>query len=119
MLMTPVIVIMFISCNIEPDEPTYTVWTDTVTYSQYYNVLGSLSDGYYVHYELTNALWTQLAPSLTDDGKHNWTESDINKWFIGRGFGNSEANRETAWLMTIDHGLIASRSGSMVYMLLK
>jgi hypothetical protein len=111
--------IMLSSCDLEPDDPTYTVWTDLITYTEYYNAFGSLSDGYYIRYEFTSSEWNSISPSLTSEGRNNWTESQIKNWFIGRGFGNTEANQETAWLMTINHGFIASRSGSIVYMILK
>jgi hypothetical protein len=114
-----VFAIMLAGCETEPDEPTYTVWTDTVSYSEYYSAFGSLNDGYYIRYELTTSDWNSIKPSLTNEGKYNWTESEIKKYFIGRGFGNSEATKETSWLMTINHGFIASRSGSLVYMILK
>jgi hypothetical protein len=106
-------------CNMEPGEPTYTVWTDTVSYSEFSSAFGTLGDGYYIRYELTPSEWNSISASLTNDGKHNWTEDNIKDWFIGRGFGNLEANREVAWLKTMDHGFIASRSSSTVYMLLK
>ncbi|MCL1931416.1 MAG: hypothetical protein FWF55_06335 [Treponema sp.] len=113
--------IILTGCPQEPSDPTYTVWTDTVSHSEFSSAFGglTLNNGMYIRYELTSSEWNSIKPSLTDEGKYNWTESEINKWFIGRGFGNSEANRETAWLMTISHGFIASRSGSLVYMLLK
>jgi hypothetical protein len=111
--------IALIGCKTEPEEPRYTVWTDSVSYAEYSSAFGTLNDGYYIHYEFSSSEWDKISQSATDEGKHNWTESEINKWFIGRGFGDSEANRETAWLMTINHGFIASRSGSIVDMLLK
>ena len=124
-LLTGILVIMLVfgimltGCKTEPDDPTYTVWTDLTSYSEYSSAFGSLADGYYIRYEFTSSEWNTIYPSLTNEGKHNWTESEIKNWFIGRGFGNSESTQETAWLMTIDHGFIASRSGSIVYMLLK
>ena len=111
--------ILLLGCETEPNDPTYTVWTDLVSYSEYSSLFGSLTDGYYIRYEFTSSEWNSISPSLTNEGKHNWTEGQIKDWFIGRGFGNSEANQEVAWLKTIGHGFIASRSGSIVYMLLK
>jgi hypothetical protein len=110
--------IILAGCDTDVD-PTYTVWTDVVSYSEYSSAFGSLGDGYYIHYELSSSEWNAISSSLTNEGKFNWTEGEINKWFTGRGFGNSEANRETSWLMTINHGFIASRRGSIVDMLLK
>jgi hypothetical protein len=103
----------------KPVETTYTVWTDTTTYTEFYNAFGALNDGYYIHLEITNDQFNQMLPDLTNEYKHVWTESQLNNYFIGRGFGNTEAKKETAWLMTINHGFIASRSGSIVYMLIK
>ena len=119
LVMTLVFGMILIGCSAEPDEPTYTVWTDSTSYSQFQSSFGTLNDGYYFRYEFTSSEWSTISSSLTNEGKYNWTEDDIKKWFIGRGFGNSEANKETAWLMTINHGFIASRSGSIVYMLMK
>ena len=108
-------------CPQEPSDPTYTVWTGTDTYSEFSRAFGglTLNDGMYIRYEFTSSDWDSIKKSLTKEGKYNWTESEIKKYFIGRGFGNYEAERETSWLMTIKHGFIASRSGSVVYMLLK
>ena len=108
----------FTGCEMEP-EPTYTVWTDVITYSEYQRVFGTLRDGYYIRYQFTSSEWNAISPSLTSEGRFNWTENQIKQWFIGRGFGNNEANQETAWLMTISHGFIASRTGSIVDMILK
>ncbi|GHU42590.1 hypothetical protein FACS1894190_12090 [Spirochaetia bacterium] len=112
--------LIVIGCDNDPEpDPTYTVWTDTTFYSEYSNKLGTLNNGYYIHVEVNNSQWNELVTSLTNEGKHSWTEKEIYNWFIGRGFGNTEADQEKAWLLTIDHGFIASRSGSIVYMLLK
>jgi len=53
-------------------EPTYTVWTDTVTYSEFTSLFGTtLNDGYYVRLEFTNAQWNQISPLLTSEGRYN------------------------------------------------
>ena len=109
----------FIGCDNDPSDPTYTVWTDVVSYSEYQSVFGTLNDGYYTRYQFTTSEWNAISPSLTSEGRFNWTEGQIRQWFIGRGFGNSEANQEAAWLMTISHGFIAERTGSIVNMILK
>jgi hypothetical protein len=120
----PVIVLLFsitiISCS-EPDsEPTYTIWTDTTTYSDFASAFDmTLNDGYYVRFTFTDSGWAEVSPSLTNEGKNKWTEDQIKKWFIEHGFSDNVANQQTAWLITIDHGFLASRTGSTVYMLLK
>jgi len=101
-------------------DPTYTVWTDKITYSDFtYGFETTLDDGYYAYTDLTDYEWAQIAPALTDEGKNYWNESQIRNWFIGNGFGNPQANQATAWLMTVKHGFLASRTGSYVYLILK
>jgi len=126
LVLTLVFGTMLTGCKTEPDDPpppsipTYTVWTDLTSYSEFYSAFGeTLTDGYYIRLEFTSSGWNTISQTLTNEGKHNWTQIDIKNWFIGRGFGDFEATQETAWLMTIGHGFIASRSGSTVYMLLK
>lgn len=108
--------ISFQSCK----DDKYTVWTETVTYSEYYQAFGtSLDDGYYKRFELTDDQWNTVSKNLTSEGKHRWSESEIKKWLIGNGFGDSEATKESSWLTTVDHGLIVTRDGYFVSMILK
>jgi len=109
------IIIAFVGCKTNVDE-TYTVWTD---FSSYTDFKTTLSDGYYIRLEFTNDQWNQFSSSLTSEGRHYWTKDQIKDWLIGRGFGNSESTQEVAWLTTIDHGFIATRTGNTVYYLLK
>ncbi|MDR2097798.1 MAG: hypothetical protein LBP37_04685 [Spirochaetaceae bacterium] len=100
-------------------DPTYSVWTDSGTYADFQTAFGgaTLQDGQYVRIDITNAQFSQM--SLPNEYKQNWTESQIYNWFIGRGFGATEANREKSWVITVNHGLIASRTGNIVYTLIK
>lgn len=115
----------FIACKNQADdssepEQTYTVWTDTTSYDDFYAFFGqTISDGYYIRNEISPDDWKQIYPSLTSDGKHNWTQDKIKDWFIGRGFGEKEAEKESAWIATIDHGILAARTQSKVYLILK
>ena len=115
------VMFIFVGCtNLTSTETEYTVWTDQSTYSYFQTNFGTtLNDGMYVRLEFTSSQWKQIASSITSEGRHYWTKSQIQDWFIGRGFGNSEANQESAWLTTIDHGFIASRTGNIVYYILK
>jgi hypothetical protein len=101
--------------------PTYTVWTDSMTYSDFASTFSliTLDDGYYIRVELTDSDWNTISPSLTNEGKNYWTENQLKNWFIGRGFDNTKANEATAWLMTTNHCFIASRAGSVVYIIIK
>jgi hypothetical protein len=108
--------IMLISCQMDSD-PTYTVWTDTVSYSEYSSAFGALNDGWYRKIEIFSGEIDYSA--ISNEYKHNWTENEIYNWFLGRGFISSEANELKAWVVTINHCIIASRSGSIVHMLIK
>ncbi len=108
--------ISFQSCSDEK----YTVWTETETYSQFMSEIGStIDDGYYKKMEITNEQWKQIAPNLTSEGKHRWSEAEIKKWLIGNGFGEYESTKESSWLVMTDHGFLAMREGNLVHMILK
>lgn len=109
-------------------EETYVVWTDFSTYSDYYSNVGvTLDDGYYSRVILTNdqfdsafaTLENILGQDAIDEYKHEWTFARIKSWFIGRGFGDSEAEKESNWLITTSHGMIISRSKNTVYYIIK
>jgi hypothetical protein len=101
----------------EPDDPTYTVWTDSMSYAEFSSSVMSLDDGQYGYGEIAEANFKNMP--LSNEYKHSWTESQIYNWFIGRGFDSSIANKEKSWLLTVNHGMIASRSGDIVYIILK
>ena len=109
---------LFIGCSKEEveTEPTYTIWTYSISYSEY---PGELDDGNYYQVELTNAEFIDFSSALSNDNKKKWTEDQIYNWFVGRDFIPSQAYQKTAWMLTIDHGYIQSRSGNMVYSIIK
>lgn len=116
------ILLIFTSCsNLNTSkEPTYTVWTDFASYSDFQTTFNAtMNDGYYIRYEFTSDQWAQISSSTTSEGRHSWTKEKIKDWLIGRGFGETESTKEVAWLTTIDHGFIASRTGNTVYFILK
>ena len=111
-----------LSCTIPANssEETYTVWTDSSTYSQFQSLFNTtLNDGMYLRLEFTSSQWQQFSGSLTSEGRHSWTKSQIKDWLLGRGFGDAESTKESAWFATIDHGFLASRTGNTVYYMLK
>ena len=113
------IAIAFVGCKTNGDE-TYTVWTDIGTYSEFQTSFGTtLNDGEYLRLEFTSTQWNQISASTTNEGRHSWTKAQIKDWFLGRGFGDNEATRESSWITTIHHGFIASRTGNTVYLILK
>jgi hypothetical protein len=116
-VLTMILIITFAGCP-EPDtEPTYTVWTDTASSSEFSSAFGTLNDGYYRRIILTNAEFNSM--TLPNENKKTWTENQIYNWFLGRDFTSSEAETLKAWVITNDHCFIASRSGNIVYILVK
>jgi len=107
---------LLVGCTKEESEPTYTVWAYSISYSDF---PGTLDDGKYYQTELTNPEFNDLLSTLTADHKQKWTEEQIYNWFIGRDFIPSQATQKTAWIITINHGLITSRTGNMVYSIIK
>ena len=96
----------------------YNVWTDSESYSTFVSETGvSLDDGKYIRSEIKN--WDEVGKSLTNEGKHRWDEANIKKWLFGIGFGEYESTKESSWLVTTDHGMIVSRTGNTVYMIIK
>jgi hypothetical protein len=128
-LMSKIAILLFLSgilaasCKqpTEESEPTYTLWTNSTTYSDFsVTVTPNLDNGYFIRQEISTADFNQSFRShLNDNYKHEWTESQIYDYLIGRGFDNAQANAQKAWLITVNHGFIASRTGEIVDMLLK
>lgn len=101
-------------------EEKYTVWTYTESYAAWEEASQlTITDGYYKRLELTNDEWKQIGRKLPSEGKHRWSEEEIYKWFIGCGFGTTEARRETSWLVTVNHGYLVMRDGYLVYEICK
>ena len=117
------ILTMLVGCPMDSDSntytfSTYTVWANTIAYADFSPKFGELAIGDNIRHEFTSSEWNTISPSLTNEGRHNWTESQIRFWFIGMGLYD-QASQETAWLITINHGYFASRTGPLVFMLLK
>jgi hypothetical protein len=107
---------LLIGCKMD-SEPTYTVWVFTESYSNYQSTFGSLNDGSYRRTEMFSGEINYSA--IPTEFKRNWTENDIYNWLHGRDFISSEAREVTSWIVSTRHCIIASRSGSIVHMLIK
>ena len=115
------VALAFVGCK-EDSEPTYTVWADTMPYSEWSATYGggvTLPDNTYAWNEISNSEFNQNRPMLSDTLKHEYTEEQLYNWFLGRSFGEALSKQLTAWLLTIDHGVIALRRGSQVHALMK
>jgi hypothetical protein len=111
--------LVMVSCDdsIGGGEPTYTVWTVSMFYSDFTSLTGeTLQAGYYYWLEFTNSEFSQSQNQnpqfFTNENRHQWTESQIRTWLIGRELDTSRANQATAWLITVNHGSLVTRSSS-------
>ncbi|MCQ2592307.1 MAG: hypothetical protein MJ188_05940 [Treponema sp.] len=114
--------IIFSACLLGPQdtEETYTVWTESVTYSEFSSIFGDiLNDGMYIKLEFDSYDWEKISSSLSTEEYHIWSKEIIKTWLIGRGFGDYESTKESSWFATIEHGFLASRTGDTVYMIVK
>ena len=106
-----------------PMEKTYAVWTDISTAYDFQQTFGTtLYDGKYITMELLNSQFSTISQILENEAaefKHNWTEEELQKYFVGRGFDSQTASKTVAWLVTVNHGFVASRTGNIVYYILK
>lgn len=112
---------LFCSCqNNPPTEQVYTVWTESGSYAEFTSASGvTVEDGTHLRLELTSSKWNDFSSLLTGEGRHQWTKSQIKDWLFGRGFDDYTATMETAWMTTVDHGFIISRTRDIVYMIAK
>ena len=111
--------VMLAGCGDLDDGEKYTIWTGSQTYAVFSKQFGELNDGYYFYNDLTDSEFKQIHKSLSNDNKHLWTSSQITNWFRKHGFGDYEARENTQWLVNGNHCLLASRTGSNVYILVK
>ncbi len=108
--------ITFQSCSSE----TYTIWTETDSYSEFISSFErTLDDGYYLKLELSSSQWEDFSKSLTNVDRHKWGESSIKNWLSNHGFDDSKAQKEASWFTTINHGFLVVRQGSQVHFIVK
>ena len=78
-----------------------------------------LEDGEFENGDLTKVF--DLLSSSTDyanKGKY-WTEKQITDYLISIGFSETDAAKETAWLLEKTHGQIIKRTGNTYYEITK
>lgn len=107
----------------KPEEKKYTIWRDETTYAQYQKVFVgegyALKDGYTHWFEFDVATWKALSNRLGDNGKYIWTESQVKDWIKNNGLKDETVAKISEWLAKVEHGLIASRTGNNVNLLIK
>jgi hypothetical protein len=116
-----VFVIFLIGCEVEPEEPVvYTVWTGAFNFSSTDSVFGTMTDGFYRKKEITNSEFEwEIENNFKNSSQFEWTEEQLFSYLIGWGFSETNAEEETAWLVSVSHGYIGTRSGSTLYMIIK
>jgi hypothetical protein len=111
--------IMLTGCA-EPEEPaTYKVWTGVFKFSAD-GLFGTLQDNQYNRRELTRTDFEwHKENNFQNSPEYEWTEDQIFSYLVGLGFSTTQAETQSAWLISVDHGLIGSRTGDILYLLLK
>ena len=105
-------------------EKKYTVWTNRSPYKEFKDGFKEvLEDGEYLYAKYTPENWQKVLENITNNsnwGRRSWTEQEIRDWFLDHGFDKKTATERATWLIkTVEHGLIASRTGITVYYLIK
>ena len=106
-------------------DPTYSVRTAVMSYTDYTALGGSLGDRRWSGGELTVDEYNQYismyntSPQVTNKNQNNWTKDQIITYFVGRGFDYTMADQAASLVVTTSHIVIASRQGSRVDLLLK
>lgn len=123
------VAIFLVGCQNGSEEETYIVYTDISTYTEFKNTgleaslgVGTLTDDDYIWCIFDNTAFAQIMQNIGNEAaeyRHEWTESQIQKYFVGRGFDSQTAAERAAWLVTINHGAVFSRTGNTVYYILK
>ncbi|MCQ2604633.1 MAG: hypothetical protein MJ215_06325 [Spirochaetia bacterium] len=121
-LLLVLLVIGLSGCTLTVDSGhhSYTVWTDACSYWDFQMESGRhLFDGECASVRFSESEFNAFRHFLTQDGRHRWSEVQIYDWLAWRGLGMYEARNAADWLTDINHGFIAVRDGSVVYMILK
>ena len=91
------------------------MYTITDSYSNLQSVFPDLEDGMFGKVE--------ISPTTNISGlepyQKSWTKAQIKDYFLGRGFDDEMATEASSWLITIDRGMIVSRTGDLVYTIIK
>jgi len=86
------------------------------------SVFADLPDGYYKRFELSNSEfeWEKSNNFVNKNGLQNeWTEDQIYTYLIGLGFSSDIAKQQSSWLISINHGSIGKRTGTLLYVIIK
>jgi hypothetical protein len=101
---------------------TYTVWTRTLSYSEYSAGIFSgflIDSGEYTSAELDLSNWNITSSFRDSSSRQSWTESQIKNYLVDNGFRNDLATERAKWLISKAHGFIADRTGSIVHVIIK
>jgi len=99
-------------------DPTYGIWIDRVTYSQFSSVFGPLSDNTLTKITLTDSQFNSL--SLPSNQRRTWTSDDIYKWFYNDMFLTSAQSSDLrSFMVNTKHCIVAIRTGGFVDMIYK
>lgn len=101
-------------------EATDTFWTVKFSYSKFIDAFREeLYDNHHSMWELETDQFELLTYSIEDEFKHEWTEANLQDWLICRGFDETVSKQKAVGLNSMPHGMLATRSGNDVYLIIK
>jgi len=119
-LITLVFGIMLTGCDMEPDEPTYSIYTRTFIFSSTNPIFGDLPSGYYKSFEITRTDFNwERANNFQNVSPSLWTEDQIISFLISWGFDNATAKQEASRIISFNHFMIGVRDGSNLRLMIK
>ena len=117
------VVLSFSGCELFSTETVYDFWIITDNYSELVEEdeekWSSLKDGYYYTNEITEAQFESLNLSKSLSVYKPMTEDQFISYLISLDFGSTEARNAADWFLNIDHGLLTTLNGSLVYFIVK
>ena len=117
------VVLFFSGCELFSTATVYDFWIVTENYSELLEEdeekFSSLQDGYYYKNEITTAQFESLNLTTSSSAYKPMTEDQFISYLQSLNFGSTQAREATDWFLNIDHGLLTTLNGSLVYFIVK
>ena len=112
--------IVLIGCDMEPEIPTYTIYIKTFNFSSSDPVFGTLQNGYYRSFEITQTDFNwEKSNNFQNVSPNIWTEDQIISTLVGWGFSNTQAKQEASKFISFNHFMLGDRDGSSLRIMMK
>ena len=120
LLIVLVLGMLLIGCDTEPEILTYTVYVKTFNFSSSDSVFGTLQNGYYRSFEITQTDFNwEKSNNFQNVSPNIWTEDQIISTLVGWGFSNAQAKQEASKFISFNHFMLGDRGGSNLRIMMK